>query len=229
MRDVGGRKRVAFVSQLLAWGRANRRSFPWREDSDPFRILIAEVLLQRSRGNTVAKVYWELFARWEDAAALSAAYVPAIAEVIRPLGLLRRAAVLKALARKVVDRGGVPSSTAELMELPGVGRYAAAATAAAAFRTSDPSVDSVSARVYRRYFGTPANSDPASDQALWKLVLDTSQGTPVWELNWAALDLAAAICLPKIPRCPLCPLQRDCSLARSMSYPAPTLLQADES
>jgi A/G-specific adenine glycosylase len=63
----------SFRRDLSRWGRENRRSFPWRETDDPFRILVAEVLLQRSRGKTVAKVYELLFARWPDAASLARA------------------------------------------------------------------------------------------------------------------------------------------------------------
>ena len=90
------------------WAEDNRRSFPWRETADPFRILVAEVLLQRSRGKTVATVYEELFRRWPDAAALSRARVATIASVIRPLGLVKRAETLKALATEVVRLGAVP-------------------------------------------------------------------------------------------------------------------------
>src|SRR5262245_10165550 len=84
-----------FRRDLSRWGRANRRSFPWRETDDPFRILVAEVLLQRSRGKTVAKIYESLFKRWPTPLALSRARVATIEDVIRPLGLTRRAITLK--------------------------------------------------------------------------------------------------------------------------------------
>src|SRR3954467_15093823 len=84
----------AFVRPLLRWGRANRRSFPWRETDDAFRVLVAEVLLQRSRGVTVAKVYAELFDRWSTPEALARARTDSIRSVIRPLGLTRRAVTL---------------------------------------------------------------------------------------------------------------------------------------
>ncbi|MFB3739940.1 MAG: A/G-specific adenine glycosylase, partial [Candidatus Velamenicoccus archaeovorus] len=122
-----------FVRDLLRWGRANRRDFPWRSETDPFRILVAEVLLQRSRGTTVAGVYQQLFARWPDVRALAGARVASIRSVIRPLGLVRRAGTLRELARAVVALGGVPRTAEGLLELPGVGPYAAHATLAVAF------------------------------------------------------------------------------------------------
>jgi A/G-specific adenine glycosylase len=195
---------------VLAWGRANRRAFPWREETDPFRVLVAEVLLQRSRGGTVARVYGELFARWPTASALASADVEEVRSVIRPLGLVRRAETLRRLAAAVVERGDVPSSVAALQELPGVGRYAASATAAVAFGRPVPTVDGVSARVYRRYFGLPSDLPPVADERLWATVADVTPRGAVREWNWAVLDLAAAVCLPKVPRCPACPLRATC-------------------
>ena len=178
----------AFRSGLLRWGQEHRRSFPWRETDDPFRILVAEVLLQRSRGKTVATVYERLFERWPTVDALSRARVDSIASVIRPLGLVRRAATLKALAAAVVERGSVPDSMEELMELPGVGRYAASATLAVAFEQRAPVVDGVSARVYRRYFGLEADAPAASDAQLWELVAETTPRQRMREWNWSVLD-----------------------------------------
>lgn len=205
----------AFRQQLLRWGRTNRRSFPWRETSDPFRILVAEVLLQRSRGITVATVYAELFERWPDAASLSRAQVRSIQRVIRPLGLIQRAARLRDLAREIVEVGGVPNDEAALMALPGVGRYAANATLAVAFGMRTPVVDGVTARVYRRYFGLPSDLAPADDRALWDVAAEAMPRRGIREWNWAILDLAAAICLPRVPRCEECPLTERCAWSRA--------------
>jgi A/G-specific adenine glycosylase len=206
----------AFRSRLLRWGEDHRRSFPWRETNDPFRILIAEVLLQRSRGKTVATVYERLFARWPTAEALARARVHSLGSVIRPLGLIKRAVTLKALAGAVAQRGGVPDSLGELLELPGVGDYAANATLVVAFQQRAHVVDGVSARVYRRYFELPGTGPASSDGQLWRAV---SQATPrqrVREWNWAVLDLAASVCLPKVPRCSECPLESRCAWSKGV-------------
>ena len=138
-----------------------------------------------------------------------------IAAVIRPLGLVRRAATLKALAREVVDISGVPNTIEALLELPGVGRYAAGATLAVAFEKPAPVVDGVTARVYRRYFGLGSETAASADPELWDLVDVATPKNALREWNWAVLDLAATICLPKIPRCRECPLVRNCAWARA--------------
>jgi A/G-specific adenine glycosylase len=204
-----------FRSRLLGWGGRNYRSFPWREASDPFRVLVAEVLLQRSRGKTVAGVFDRLFERWPDARSLSEARTPSIASVIRPLGLVKRAPTLKALAAAAVRAGGVPDTLDGLLELPGVGRYAASATLAVAYGKPAPVVDGVSARVYRRYFGLDGDAPASSDGELWDVVHRVTPRTHLREWNWAVLDLAALVCLPKIPRCGECPLRDRCAWSRA--------------
>lgn len=199
-----------FVTRLLAWGRSNGRTFPWRETRDPFRILVAEILLQRSRGKTVALVFDRLFERWPDAQALARARVDAIERVIRPLGLVKRAAALRAVAREVVRLGGVPTSVEGLLELPGVGRYVANATVAVAFGKPAPTVDGVTARVYRRFFGLPSDRPPSEDPALWEVVARVTPRRRVREWNWAVLDFASSVCLPRRPRCSECPLRLRC-------------------
>jgi len=216
--DMGQRRDLArFRRNLARWGTKNRRSFPWRETDDPFRILVAEVLLQRSRGVTVAKVYERLFTRWPDAQHLARARVDSIESVIRPLGLTSRASRLRDLAKAIVELGSIPDSLDGLLALPGVGRYAAGATMAVAFNRRSAVVDGVTARVYRRYFGLPADLPPVSDPELWSLVTEITPTRSIKEWNWAVLDLAATVCLPKVPRCSTCPLQADCAWTRTSS------------
>jgi A/G-specific adenine glycosylase len=202
-----------FRRRLLVWGRENRRSFPWRETDDPWRVLVAEVLLQRSRGKTVAKVYQDLFRRWPDALALSRARESSIAAVIRPLGLIRRAGTLRAMAREVIRLGDVPGTLHDLLSLPGVGRYAANATLVVAFGKRAPVVDGVTARVYRRYLGLESDLLASNDEALWAAAEEATPVTQAREWNWAVLDLAAEVCLPARPRCPACPLMERCQFS----------------
>jgi A/G-specific adenine glycosylase len=213
---VGKHREFArFRTDLTAWGERNRRRFDWRGTDDAFKILIAEVLLQRSRGKTVARVFPELTRRWPDARSLARARVSTIEAVIRPLGLVRRAITLKAMAKEIDELGSVPSTYEGLVALPGVGPYAANATLAVAFGQRAPVVDGVSARVYRRYVGLETDGPAASDGRLIQLVEEVTPHDHVREWNWAVLDLAASICLPKIPRCAECPLEDHCAWSRA--------------
>jgi A/G-specific adenine glycosylase len=110
-----------------------------------------------------------------------------------------------------VRSGGVPGTHEGLVALPGVGPYAANATLAVAFDRRAPVVDGVTARVYRRYFGLPAEALASEDDALWSVVerVTPRRGARTW--NWAVLDLAATVCLPARPRCGECPLATGCT------------------
>jgi A/G-specific adenine glycosylase len=102
-----------------------------------------------------------------------------------------------------------------LLELPGVGPYAAGATFVVAFGGRASVVDGVTARVYRRYFGIEG-SDPASaDRELWRVVDEATPSRNLRKWNWAVLDLASMVCVPKIPRCGSCPLAADCCWSRA--------------
>ena len=199
-----------FTSRLLDWFEEHGREFPWRKTDDPYRVLICEVLLRRSRSTTVAKVTEAFFNRWPTAGALADADVEDVTDVIRPLGLTKRAPQLIDLGQALDDASRLPDSIEALTELPGVGRYAAAAT------LGEPTVDGTSARVYRRYFGwldTPEHK--TVDDQLWELAGNVlpSDTDAVRKLNWAVLDLAAFICTPRRPRCDRCPLASRCRWA----------------
>lgn len=198
-----------FRDRALAWGNANRRSFPWRETSDPFRILVAELLLQRTRAEAAQHVYCELFDLWPDAGALASADIEQLHSILMPLGLAYRAPRLKALAEQVCEEEGCLRSPEGLRRLPGVGPYMVAATLAALGQRI-ASVDNVSARVYRRFFGLEAAAVVNSDAELWALVSECLPATEVQAWNWAVLDLAALVCRVN-PRCGTCPLAERCA------------------
>jgi len=155
----------------------------------------------------VAKIYKEFIERWPDAKALSKAEVSAIADVIRPLGLISRAERLRRMAQEVLSLGRIPCSIDKLSSLPGVGKYVASTTLAMAFGLNRLAVDGVSSRVYSRYFGREITE-------LQNDINRVSKAVPKGKahlLNWAVLDIAGTICLPKIPRCKECPCNTWCS------------------
>lgn len=204
--------------RLSKWAKENGRPFPWRGTRDPFEVLVAELLLQRSRSSTVSKVYIEVLAQWPTARAMAQADADAIAGVIRPLGLTSRAVTLQKVAR-AVDKHGMPTTVEGLRSLPGVGRYVANATAAAAFGAHAPVVDGVSARVYRRVYGF---TQPGDEPDVWELAAKVAPTGDTTRWNWAVLDLASSVCLPKRPRCWACPVADACVTGREASVAGTT-------
>jgi A/G-specific adenine glycosylase len=201
---------TTFRRAILRWHRLHPRSFPWRRRRDAYAVLIGEVLLQRTRGEAVVPVFDEFVRRWPNPEDLSRARVSSIAAVIRPLGLAKRAPILKDLGRAVADLGRVPGSPEELLLLPGVGPYAAHAVPVFAGGRNLPVVDWVIARVLRRYFGLPTERRPNADPELWDLARDLVKRGRAGELWLGTLDFAAAVCRPR-PECPTCPLNSSCS------------------
>ena len=110
-------------------------SFPWRLTRDPFEVLIAEVLLQRTKAESVASVYGEFTRRWSNPQSLSRARLSTIARVVEPLGLNKRAPILKRLGRELAAHEQMPTDPEELLLLPGVGPYTANAVAAGLWTT----------------------------------------------------------------------------------------------
>ena len=211
---------------MLHWNRQHQRAFPWREQSDPYAVIIGEILLQRTRAEHVTAVYNTFIRRWPDGAALSEAKVTAIAQVIRPLGLLKRAPQLKRLGEALVEHGRPPSDPHALMRLPGVGPYVAHAMPIFALHRNLPVVDWVIARVLRRYYGLPASRRPNADQELWELARQLAGYGRARHLWLGTLDFAAAICRPR-PRCDECPLASTCTFVLAHAQQAaPQLLES---
>lgn len=210
-----------FISSIQQWAQANPRPFPWRETDDPYRVLIGEILLQRTRGEHVVPVYEEFLRRWPSIEKFSRAREGTVARVIYPLGLAKRAKILVDLAKALGDKGYVPTRVEELAVLPGVGRYTAHAVPIFAAKENLPLVDWVIARVLRRYFGLfPLDRRPNSDHELWAIAARLAQQGAARDLWMGTLDFSAAICRPR-PLCPRCPLSPTCEWAKSSdSVPA---------
>ena len=202
----------SFASVIVGWWSKHGRDFPWRQTSDPFRILVAEILLQRSRSGTVASVYSQLFQRWSTPRELAVSDMAELEHLISPLGLKSRATSIKAAAIGWSERKKPPDTAEELQELNGVGAYSANATAIAMSWNADPCVDSVSIRVLRRYLDD--KNDGLTDIQVASRAYSLVSKDQWRELNWAILDLAAAVCMPRRPRCPNCPLEDRCKWAR---------------
>jgi A/G-specific adenine glycosylase len=168
---------------LSAWFDQNARDLPWRRTTDPYAILVSEVMLQQTQVERVVPRYLAWLERWPTAAALAAASPADVIRAWQGLGYNRRALNLHRAAVVVVERGWPD----DLTELPGVGRYTADAIAAFALGHPVLPVDTNVSRVLER---TGAGFGPRSGQAL--------------------MDLGATVCLARVPRCGICPLRSAC-------------------
>jgi len=206
-----------FRRKLLAWYANNDRDFPWRRKSaSKYKLVISELLLQRTRAETVASFFDTFIGQYPSWKELAKAKESEIGEVIRPIGLWnRRAPTLKQLAIVMAKRNGrFPRIRAEVDALPGVGQYIASAIFLLCHGEAQPLLDANMARVLERVFGPRKLVDIRYDPYLQELALKVVQCKEAKEMNWAILDLAASKCLPRKPHCNTCPLKPMCLRVR---------------
>lgn len=206
------------VRQLLAWYARHKRDLPWRRDArDPYRVWIAETLLQQTQTATVIPYYERFLARFPRVRALASASLDEVLKVWEGAGYYARARNLHRAAQEIVTRfgGEIPSTVEELMTLPGIGRYTAGAIASIAFGRDVPVVDGNVTRVLCRYFKITADPKSARTQnALWQRAEKLLPRGRAGDFNQALMELGATVCTPRAPRCDACPLARGCQARR---------------
>ncbi|MFL5355151.1 A/G-specific adenine glycosylase [Archangium sp.] len=206
-------RREPLRAHLLGWYDRQKRDLPWRRTRDPYAIWLSEVMLQQTQVATVIP-YWERFLqRFPTVEALAAAPLPDVLAAWRGLGYYSRARNLHRAAQEVVARfgGKLPSTAAELLCLPGFGRYTAGAVASIAFGEPAPLVDGNVARVLSRLFeveGPPG--DRAREARLWALATGLVPGERPGDFNQALMEHGATVCRPDSPLCLLCPVREEC-------------------
>lgn len=208
-----------FRRKLLTWFASEGRQFPWRKASaSPYLQLVVEVLLQRTRAETVAAFLPRFLNEYPEWAALAESSLPKLSADLQPIGLWRRrASPLQGLAKELVSRGLTwPRERWEIEQLPAVGQYVANAALLFIYGEPHPLMDASMARLLRRYFAMlPEKVDIRYDTALHALAYRVLQRDDAVTLNWAILDIAAYFCRPQTPTCPECPLKLSCAYARS--------------
>ncbi len=204
------------VKSLLAWYEAERRDLPWRygprKAANPYRVWLSEIMLQQTTVKAVVPYFQKFVARWPTVTALAAAPLEEVLQQWAGLGYYSRARNLKACADAVVrDYGGeFPRAEAELLKLPGIGPYTAAAISAIAFGEKATPVDGNVERVVARLFAV-RQPLPGSKPEIRRLAGTLTPQRRAGDFAQAMMDLGAEICTPKKPSCLVCPVQRDCS------------------
>lgn len=144
-----------FHENLLRWFDANARDFPWRKESDPFKILIAEMMLQRTKANQVLTIYDDFIERFPNPDLLANSRVEDIDFFLARLGLHWRSRLMREMALKLITvyEEKVPNTREEIITLPGVGNYIADAVCVCAFNQRKTVIDSNVVRVVTRFTG----------------------------------------------------------------------------
>lgn len=204
---------VALQTEVCAWYVRAARTFPWRaHDASLYELVLAELLLQRTRADQVAAHLPGLTKRYPNWAHLANASQAELELELQPLGLWRRRAVaLRAFAAELCERDcQYPSSRTALENMTGVGQYVASAILLFCHGHSEPLLDVNMARVLERCFGPRKLADIRFDPWLQTLSRAVVQHPSSRIVNWGILDIAAMHCLVTAPRCTTCPLRLQC-------------------
>lgn len=203
-----------FQNRLLTWFGREGRTFPWRQTTDPYKVLVAELLLQKTNVRKVPPVYREFVRRYPDSTALAVASLDHVHELVQPLGLFYRAERLISAARDITEKhsGVVPNSRDDLLALQGVGDYVANGVLCFAYGQQVALLDTNIVRLLERVFDIKTDKARArTDKALWRRVESMIPDGLARDFNLALLDFAALVCTARKPNCSHCLLKSLCA------------------
>ncbi len=214
---------------LLHWYHQHGRTLPWRDHPDAYAVWVSEIMLQQTRVETVIPYFEKWMKLFPDVTTLANSAEQDVLNAWEGLGYYSRARNLHKAAKLVASNfnGQLPRDLTELRSLPGIGRYTVGAIASMAFGMDEPTLDGNLRRVFARLFDVTEFADsPAGEKILWDL---TGQNLPkgqAGDYNQALMDLGATICLPKNPRCLLCPLMEICAARQNGTQDVRPVLKA---
>ena len=203
------------VEALMDWFAREGRDLPWRRGYGPYEVLLSEILLQQTRMETALPYYRRFLDRFPDLGSLAAAEEPEVLALWTGLGYYRRARNLLAAARSLAAAGfrEPPPDEEVLRSLPGLGPYTVGAVRSIAYNLPAPAVDGNGVRVLARWFDLPGTFQGMARRDLESLALSLIPPGGARAFNQGLMELGALVCLPRIPRCSVCPLEGVC-LAR---------------
>ena len=212
------RKSTLLSTKLLNWYRQYARSLPWRGHPDPYAVWVSEIMLQQTRVETVIPYFEKWMQEFPTVKVLAEAFEQDVLNTWEGLGYYSRARNLHKAAKIIVEKhnGELPRNLVELRKLPGIGRYTVGAIASIAFDMDEPTLDGNLRRVFARLFdiSEPADST-AGEKILWRLAEKNLPKGQAGDYNQALMDLGATICLPKNPRCLICPVTELCEARKN--------------
>ena len=211
-------------ASLLAWYAADHRDLPWRHTSDPYAVLVSEVMLQQTQASRIAVRFPAFMEQFPTAAALAAASEAEVIAAWSGLGYNRRALALRRTAADVA-RNGWPRDVPALERLPGVGPYTARAIASLAFGEPVGVVDTNVRRWLVRRFGLAPSTRQRELQVLADALASAGHEADAAPWTHATMEFGAGICTPRNPRCDACPIAEGCP-SRGLSTIVPVPRQA---
>ncbi|MDN3482488.1 A/G-specific adenine glycosylase [Arthrobacter sp. APC 3897] len=203
-------------TEIISWFTANARDLPWRRpECSPWGVFVSEIMLQQTPVVRVLPVWEQWMKRWPEPSALAAEPSGEAVRAWGRLGYPRRALRLHAAATAMTDRfgGSVPATREELLTLPGVGTYTAAAVASFAFGRRETVVDTNIRRVHARALSGKALPAPALNAAEMRLAAALLPGDDAASVAWNAsvMELGALVCTARSPKCAACPVRERCA------------------
>ena len=218
-RELSGKERLLLASgPLLSWYRREKRDLPWRENRDPYRIWISEIMLQQTRVEAVKPYFFRFFEHFPRIPDLAAAPEEELLKCWEGLGYYSRARNIKKAAEILTEKynGSFPETYGEILALPGIGSYTAGAIASIAFELPVPAVDGNVLRVLSRVTGSFDDIlKQSTKKKMETLVSEVIQPGSAGDFNQALIETGAMVCIPGgAPLCGLCPFFTVCA-ARS--------------
>ncbi len=202
-----------FNERIVIWSKLNLRDFPWRENITPYRVLIGELLLQRTTSRQVDNIFNEFLDEYPTLKDLADSDKHKILKIIKPLGLYRRADTLLKLAKQIENEysGYIPENYRDLIKLFGVGKYIANATLCFSFNERVPIVDTNVIRIFQRFFNFKSDKKYIeSDKKIWDFAENILPEKDCRLYNYSLLDFGNLVCKPKKPDCQNCLLRKKC-------------------
>jgi A/G-specific adenine glycosylase len=200
-----------FQQRLLKWYASHGRDLPWRKTSDPYHILVSEVMLQQTQVDRVVPKYLQFLDRYPSLQELALAPVNQVKQIWYPLGYNIRPERLHSIACETVERyGGIlPNDHEQLLSFKGIGRYTAGAIRSFAFNEDAPILDTNVMRVLHRVFIGRGN--PLKQKVrLWKLAEALIPPGRGYDFNQAIMDFGALCCTARTPSCQGCTMKPIC-------------------
>jgi len=216
MKSISKKK---FTKLILSWYKENRRDLPWRNIDDTYRVLVSELLLQKTNAQKVEDIFDEFFSKYPTIYEINNEDINNLETILKPLGIFRkRADRLKKISLVIIDKfsGKIPGNKNDLLKLYGVGEYIVNAVLCFGYKKSVPIVDTNVIRIFERLFQKKSIKNRArTDKEIWKFADKMLPEKNVQDYNYALLDFASIVCKARNPECKNCIFLFQCAFGKN--------------